>query len=69
MTRLTVALARFDSAIDELGVNAGFDAGCDGLRGAGRGLSWLQNGRVQRYMRIAGVAFSVLALALIWGCG
>jgi NADH-quinone oxidoreductase subunit L len=69
VTRLTVALARFDSAIDELGVNAGFDAGCDGLRGAGRGLSWLQNGRVQRYMRIAGVAFSVLALALIWGCG
>ncbi len=64
----TVVCAQINRALDELGVNAGFDFGCEGLRGAGGFLSWIQNGRVQRYLRIVGLAFSLLVLALIWGC-
>jgi NADH-quinone oxidoreductase subunit L len=64
---LTVLCALFNRAMDELGINGGFDFGCEGLRGAGGFLSWAQNGRVQRYLRIVGLAFSLLVLALIWG--
>jgi NADH-quinone oxidoreductase subunit L len=65
---LTVVCARINRAFDEWGINAGFDFGCDELRGAGSFLSWMQNGRVQRYLRMAGLGLSLLLLALIWGC-
>jgi NADH-quinone oxidoreductase subunit L len=65
---LTVVCARINRALDEFGVNAGFDSGCNGLRDAGGFLSLLQNGRIQRYLRIVGLAFGLLALGLIWGC-
>jgi NADH-quinone oxidoreductase subunit L len=65
---LTDLLARINRAIDELGINAGFDLGCGGLRGTGSLLSWMQNGRVQRYLRVAGLAFSLALLALLWMC-
>ncbi len=61
-------LARFNQGVDERAVNGGFDLGCDGLRGTGWFLSWMQNGRVQHYLRIVGVASSLLLLALLWGC-
>jgi NADH-quinone oxidoreductase subunit L len=67
MSGITFLLARLNRRIDESGVNAGFDAGCGGLRGTGGWMSVLQNGRVQRYLRMVGVAFSLLVLALIWG--
>jgi NADH-quinone oxidoreductase subunit L len=63
---LTLLCARLNRTLDESGVNAGFDGGCNGLLGAGGGLAWLQNGRIQRYLRIVGLAFSLLVLALIW---
>jgi len=66
---LTEVCALLNRALDELGINAGFDFGCEELREAGGFLSWAQNGRVQRYLRIGGLAVGVLALALIWGCG
>ena len=31
-------------------------------------MSRLQNGRVQTYLRVIGVALVVLVLFLIWGC-
>jgi NADH-quinone oxidoreductase subunit L len=65
---LTVVCARINRAFDEGGINAGFDFGCDELRGAGGFLSWMQNGRVQRYLRIAGLALALLLLALTWWC-
>jgi hypothetical protein len=65
---LTVVCAQINRALDEFGVNAGFDFGCEGLRGTGSLLSWMQNGRVQRYLRIVGLAFSLLVLALLGGC-
>ncbi len=68
VSALTVVCALINRAFDDFGINAGFDLGCDELRGAGGFLSWMQNGRVQRYLRIAGLAFGLLLLALIWGC-
>jgi NADH-quinone oxidoreductase subunit L len=65
---LTVLFAWINSTLDEFGVNAGFDFGCERLRGSGNLLSLLQNGRVQRYLRVVGLGFSLLLLALIWGC-
>jgi NADH-quinone oxidoreductase subunit L len=63
---LTVVLARLNRALDESGINAGFDFGCWGLRDSGGFLSWMQNGRVQRYLRVVGLAVSLVLLALIW---
>jgi NADH-quinone oxidoreductase subunit L len=68
VSALTVVCARINRAFDESGINAGFDFGCDELRGAGGFLSWMQNGRVQRYLRIVGLGVSLLLLGLIWGC-
>jgi NADH-quinone oxidoreductase subunit L len=64
---LTDLCSRVNRALDELLVNAGFDFGCEELRDAGSFLARAQNGRVQRYLRILGLAFSLLVLALIWG--
>jgi NADH-quinone oxidoreductase subunit L len=68
VSKLTDVWARFNQGVDDSGINAGFDFGCDELRGAGGFLSLLQNGRIQRYLRILGLAFGLLALTLIWGC-
>jgi NADH-quinone oxidoreductase subunit L len=64
---LTTVLAWVNRTLDESGVNVGFDLGCAGLRGTGGWLAVLQNGRVQRYLRVVGLVFSLLMLALIWG--
>ena len=63
---LTEICARFNRAMDESAVNKSFDLGCAGLRDTGGWLSCLQNGRVQRYLRVVGLAFSLLLLVLIW---
>ena len=68
LARLALLGARFSRAFDESAINAGFDAGCDDLRSAGGFLSRAQNGRIQRYLRLAGLGISLLVLALIWGC-
>jgi NADH-quinone oxidoreductase subunit L len=68
LSALTVVFAKANRAIDESAVNAGFDSGCAGLRHSGDFLAWAQNGRIQRYLRIVGLAFSILVLVLILGC-
>ncbi len=55
--------------IDEFVVNLGFDESCRGVTLGGRLLSRLQDGRVQHYLRIIGIALAVLVLVLLWGCG
>lgn len=65
---VTNLAAWFNSSLDEFGVNAGFDHGCSELRATGTVFSLLQNGRVQRYLKMVGLAFGVLLLTLIWGC-
>jgi NADH-quinone oxidoreductase subunit L len=66
VSALTVLFARFNRTMDESAVNKSFDLGCEGLRDTGGWLSCLQNGRVQRYLKVMGLAFSILLLALIW---
>jgi NADH-quinone oxidoreductase subunit L len=63
-----LGLAWVSRVLDEYAVNAGFDAGCRGLQRGGRGLSWLQDGRVQTYLRSLAVAVAALLLLLLWGC-
>jgi NADH-quinone oxidoreductase subunit L len=68
VTALVVVISWANHFFDYYGVNGGFDEGCKGLRAGGRGLSRLQNGKVQNYLRVIGIALAVLALLLIWGC-
>jgi NADH-quinone oxidoreductase subunit L len=65
---VALGLAWLDRLIDEFVVNLGFDRGCGSLRFSGRFLSLWQNGQVQRYLRVIGLAVAVLALIFIWGC-
>jgi NADH-quinone oxidoreductase subunit L len=65
---VVVGLSWVNRFCDEYVVNLGFDEVCKRLRLGGGGLSRLQNGRVQNYLRVIGIALAVLALLLIWGC-
>jgi NADH-quinone oxidoreductase subunit L len=64
---LVVGLGWLNHLLDAYVVNSGFDAGCRRLTNGGTSMSRLQCGRVQRYLRIIGVALVVLVLFLIWG--
>jgi NADH-quinone oxidoreductase subunit L len=65
---LVVGLAWLNHLLDDYVVNSGFDEGCCRLVKGGVLMSRLQCGRVQRYLRLIGVALIVLVLVLIWGC-
>jgi NADH-quinone oxidoreductase subunit L len=65
---LVVGLSWVNRFCDEFVVNLGFDESCKGVSASGKALSRLQNGRVQSYLRVIGVALAALALLLIWGC-
>jgi NADH-quinone oxidoreductase subunit L len=55
--------------VDEYIVNLGFDQGCERLRSSGGFLSRLQDGQVQNYLRVIGLALTLFLLLLTWGCG
>jgi NADH-quinone oxidoreductase subunit L len=63
-----IGLSWVNRFCDEYIVNLGFDEGCRRLTLGGKFLSSLQNGRVQNYLRVIGVALAALVLFLIWGC-
>ncbi len=65
---LVVGLSWVNRMIDEYVVNLGFDEGCKQVARGGGLMSRLQDGNVQNYLRVIGVALVVLALTLIWGC-
>ena len=56
-------VAHADSLADKHLVNAGFDAGCEGMTTGAGMLARLQSGRVQRYLKLAGGG---VALAIVW---
>jgi NADH-quinone oxidoreductase subunit L len=64
---ITQALAFVLRWVDELFVNAGFDAGCATTGWVGRGFSRFQNGRGQRYLMGMVLGTVVLAGVVIWG--
>jgi NADH-quinone oxidoreductase subunit L len=61
------ALAWIDSSVDAHAINTGFDEGCTSVVRGGRLISRLQNGRVQNYLRVVGIALIVFVLLLFWG--
>jgi NADH-quinone oxidoreductase subunit L len=65
---LVLGISWLNRLIDEFVVNLAFDRGCESLRFGGRGLSLFQNGQVQRYLRVIGLALFLLGLVFIWGC-
>jgi NADH-quinone oxidoreductase subunit L len=56
-------------AFDKFVINLGFDQSCDSVTFGGKQMSRLQNGRVQNYLRVIGIALAALVLLLIWGGG
>jgi NADH-quinone oxidoreductase subunit L len=66
---LAVGLGWASDGFDKFVINLGFDQSCEGVTRGGWLMSRLQNGRVQNYLRIIGVALAALVLILIWGGG
>jgi NADH-quinone oxidoreductase subunit L len=66
---LVLGLSWVNHAFDEFVINLGFDQGCGRVTFGGRLMSRLQDGRVQNYLRVIGLAMVALALILIWGGG
>jgi len=66
---LTLCLAWVNTAFDNFVINLGFDKSCERVTLGGRLMSQLQNGRVQNYLRVIGLALAALVLFLIWGGG
>jgi NADH-quinone oxidoreductase subunit L len=65
---VTLGFSLLNRLIDEFVVNLGFDQGCSGMRRGARLISLWQNGQVQRYLRVIGLALTIGALLFIWGC-
>jgi len=66
---LMLGLSWVNHVLDEFVINLGFDQGCERVTRGGRLLSRLQDGRVEHYLRVIGVALVALVLILIWGGG
>jgi NADH-quinone oxidoreductase subunit L len=67
LSLVTVGLSWLDRLFDEYVINLGFDKVCAGVRRDGSWLSLIQNGQVQRYLSILGVALAGLVMMLLWG--
>jgi NADH-quinone oxidoreductase subunit L len=68
LSLMVVGFAWLNRLLDEYVVNPGFDEGCRRLTKGGSLMSGLQSGSVQTYLRLIGVALTVLVLFLVWGC-
>ena len=65
---VVLGLSWISRVFDEYVVNLGFDESCGRISKGGGLMSRLQDGRVQNYLRVIGIALTVLVLSLIWGC-
>jgi NADH-quinone oxidoreductase subunit L len=65
---LVVGIGWVDRVLDEQVVNRWFDETCRSISTSGGLFSRFQDGRVQNYLRVLGLALVVLVLLLIWGC-
>jgi NADH-quinone oxidoreductase subunit L len=64
-----LALSRLNRSVDNTAINGGFDAGCTSVSISGKWISHLQNGQVQRSLRVIGIALVLLLLgwfAFLW---
>jgi NADH-quinone oxidoreductase subunit L len=62
----TKLIGRVTRGADEVGINRGFDATCDGLKHRARTASRSQVGRIQGYLRAIGLGMSLLLLLYLW---
>ncbi len=67
ISALAIGASRLSRSTDVFVVNRIFDQSCHEALLSGRLLSRLQDGRVQSYLRIIGIAFAGFVLFLIWG--
>jgi len=65
---IVLVLSWIDRLFDEFVINFGFNKGSESFRESARYLSYFQNGRVQRYLRVLGLSITVLAFFFLWGC-
>jgi NADH-quinone oxidoreductase subunit L len=68
VSHLVLGLSWVNRFFDDYVINLGFDQSCERMTLGGKVMSRLQDGQVQHYLRIIGVALTVLVLMLIWGC-
>jgi NADH-quinone oxidoreductase subunit L len=54
--------------IEDYALNLGFDKNCSGIARSAHLLSYVQNGRVQFYLRLLAIGLVVMVLFLVWGC-
>lgn len=66
VAKIVAAVAWVDSLLDASVINTGFDGGCAGVARGGRLVARVQNGRVQNYLRVLGIALAALVLVLFW---
>ncbi|MGA1984022.1 MAG: NADH-quinone oxidoreductase subunit L [Acidobacteriaceae bacterium] len=64
---LVVGTAWVDNFLDAGIINTGFDSSCESVSRGGQLLSLLQDGRIQSYLRVIGVALIALVIFLLWG--
>ncbi|MCL5096572.1 MAG: NADH-quinone oxidoreductase subunit L [Candidatus Omnitrophica bacterium] len=69
VTYVALGFSWLNRFADEYVVNLGFDTSCRNLRQSAGLLSSLQDGQVQNYLRVIGVAMAILVLLLVWGGG
>jgi NADH-quinone oxidoreductase subunit L len=69
LSNAVLAVAWVNRMVDEYVINFGFDRVCRRVQESGEGLSKLQDGQVQHYLRVIGLALTILVLLLTWGCG
>ena len=67
ITNLVLVVSWASRIFDEYVVNLGFDAGCGRIRRSSGFMSRLQDGQVQNYLRVIGLALALLVLFLTWG--
>ncbi|MBM3875196.1 MAG: NADH-quinone oxidoreductase subunit L [Verrucomicrobia bacterium] len=66
---LTLGVSWIGRFFDEYVINFGFDEGCRGVRAGSDAASRTQDGKVQNYLRVLGLALAALVLLVTWGLG
>jgi NADH-quinone oxidoreductase subunit L len=66
---LTLGVSWVGRFFDEYVINFGFDEGCRGVRAGSDAASRTQDGKVQNYLRVIGLALAALVLLATWGFG
>ena len=65
--RTAETVGQVNRAVDEDGLNAGFDNTSEHLRGSGRRYAKAQTGDAQSYLRVVAIGLAVVGMLLLWG--